>query len=147
MAGNGPPPKAPGKRARKNTDPIATRTIEANPDAQPELPPLRSDSLEWSDRTRAWWEMWGASPLARDFIATDWAELLMAAELYDLYICGRIGVAAELRLRMAQFGATPESRAKLRITLAVADTKEKPKKPSSRERRGALVELHIASGE
>ena len=34
------------------------------------------------------------------------------------------GLTGELRLRVAKFGATPEDRARLRITFAVADSAE-----------------------
>ena len=68
--------------------------------------------------------MWGESPLSADFTATDWSELLDTAVLHARYWKGDVKVAPELRLRVAKFGATPEDRARLRITFAQADEAE-----------------------
>lgn len=63
----------------------------------------------------------GESPLAAEYTETDWAFLMDTAYLHAQYWKGDIKVAAELRLRVAKFGATPEDRARLRIQFAVAD--------------------------
>ena len=150
MAGRGPAPKNPDRRARSNKDPIPLRVIHAEPVSQPELPALmvRADGelrvVDWPDVTREWWQMWADSPLSRDFTSTDWSELRDTARLHALYWLGDKSVAGELRLRVAKFGATPEDRARLRITFAQADEAD-DKRPnhgvSSRARRGALKAL------
>ena len=87
--------------------------------------------------------MWADSPLADDFTSTDWSELLDTATLHARLWMGVASVAPELRLRVAKFGATPEDRARLRITFAQADEAEE-KRPvtwSARERRGSLKAL------
>ena len=150
MAGRGPAPKNPDRRARSNKDPIPLRVIHAEPVSQPELPTLtvRDDGelrvVDWPDVTREWWQMWADSPLSRDFTSTDWSELRDTARLHALYWLGDKSVAGELRLRVAKFGATPEDRARLRITFAQADEAD-DKRPnhgvSSRARRGALKAL------
>lgn len=150
MAGRGPAPKNPDRRARSNKDPIPLRVIHAEPVSQPELPTLmvRDDGelrvVNWPDVTREWWQMWADSPLSRDFTSTDWSELRDTARLHALYWLGDKSVAGELRLRVAKFGATPEDRARLRITFAQADEAD-DKRPnhgvSSRARRGALKAL------
>jgi len=139
MAGRGPAPKQPGRRARANKDPVPLRVIHAEPVAQPELP----DSYEWPARTQAWWRMWAESPLSREFTQTDWDFLLDTAVLHAQFWSGDTKVAPELRLRVAKFGATPEDRARLRITFAQADEAEdrRPAQPSARERRGGLKAL------
>jgi hypothetical protein len=85
--------------------------------------------------------MWAESPLAEEFTATDWSELLDTAVLHGAYWSGELRMAGELRLRVAKFGATPEDRARLRITFAVADEKErgagKPA-PKRRSRKAAV---------
>src|SRR5690625_2470011 len=123
MAGRGPAPKPPHRRAGHSPkDPIALRVIHAEPVDQPDLPALtiRDDgeltSINWPDVTREWWQMWADSPLSAEFTATDWSELRDTARLHALYWLGDKSVAAELRLRVAKFGATPEDRARLRIT-------------------------------
>lgn len=148
MAGRGPAPKDPRKRQRRNADPTALRVIVAEPVAQPELPTLliRVDGdmipVDWPDVTREWWQMWCDSPLSADFTATDWSELRDTARLHALYWLGQTSVAAELRLRVAKFGATPEDRARLRIQFAQADEAEEKRSrtpgQASRSRRGPL---------
>lgn len=152
MAGRGPAPKDPSRRARRNADPVPLRAIEARPCPQPDLPetfPMLVKKgfdtvrveLDWPERTLAWWRMWRDSPLSDDFTETDWSELLDTARLHAEYWSGRTTVASELRLRVAKFGATPEDRARLRIQFATADEadeKRDRKVPSSRERRGPL---------
>ena len=68
--------------------------------------------------------MWRESPLSAEYTETDWSFLLDTAYMHALYWKGDHRVAAELRLRVAKFGATPEDRARLRIQFAVADTLE-----------------------
>ena len=120
MAGRGPQPKDPSKRARRNKQP-EMQVIVSEPVKQPALPKRMPNGEPWPQITRAWWRMWGKDPLAAEFRATDWAELRDAAVLHGAYWTGDIKVAAELRLRMAKFGATQEDRARLRIQYAAAD--------------------------
>lgn len=130
MAGHGPAPKDPSRRARRNSDPVPLRVVVAEPTDQPELPRLmiRDNGavieLDWPDVTREWWQMWADSPLSAEFTATDWSELRDTARLHALFWLGDKSTAAELRLRVAKFGATPEDRARLRIQFAAADEAE-----------------------
>jgi hypothetical protein len=83
--------------------------------------------------------MWGNSKLSSDFTANDWSELLDTAVLHASFWRGDLKLAGELRLRVAKFGATPEDRARLRITFAQADEAEdRSPRSSSRDRRGGL---------
>lgn len=148
MAGRGPAPKEPAKRARTNSDPTALRVITAAPVKQPKLPTKRTTMVEgqpvqidWPAVTKAWWKMWADSPLSAEFTSTDWSELLTTALLHAAVHTGDLKHAAELRLRVAKFGATPEDRARLRIQFAQADEAENaPARAakSARERRGPL---------
>lgn len=132
MAGRGPAPKPSEQRARRNADPGALRVIVAKPVKQPTLPPIwernaktgKRQRVAWPAETRKWWKMWDDSPLSQDFTSTDWAELLITARLHAAVVDGDLKHAAELRLRVAKFGATPEDRARLRITFAAADEGE-----------------------
>lgn len=142
MAGRGPAPKDPDRRARVNAGPTALRVIHAEPTAQPALPTLwiKDEPVEWPEITCEWWAMWSASPLSAEFTATDWSELRDTARLHALFWLGDKAVAPELRLRVAKFGATPEDRARLRITFAAADeAEEKPtRRQGARERYRGL---------
>lgn len=146
MAGHGPAPKPANQRARRNKDTVEQRVIEVSPGAQPDLP----EGVEWHPRTIAWWRMWADSPLASDFTANDWNELLDTALIHTAFWYGDMKSACELRLRVAKFGATPEDRARLRITFASADTAERkahPRPPRRREKGGGVVVPMPAVGE
>ena len=141
MAGHGPPPKDPSQRARRNRAP-EFRVLTADPVDQPALPTVDE---EWPERTRQWWSMWADSPLAAEFTSTDWSELLDTALLHARYWRkpseASTAVAGELRIRVAKFGATPEDRARLKITFAAANDAEDrsgTRQSSSRDRHAGL---------
>lgn len=152
MAGRGPAPKDPNRRARRNSDPVPLRVIVAPPVGQPELPTFMVESdgelseFVWPAVTLDWWRMWGESPLSAEFTASDWSFLIDTALVHAAFWMGQQSVAAELRLRVAKFGATPEDRARLRITFAQADEAEDRRAvgvgtSSARSRRGPLTAL------
>jgi hypothetical protein len=147
MAGRGPAPKDPNRRARTNRDPVATTVLRFELADQPELP----GDIDWHDRTREWWEMWGNSPQAEHFMATDWDFLLDTALMHHaMWSKQQWTLAAEVRLRVAKYGATPEDRARLRMQFAAADEKDAKRPESqrpSRERRGTLHALPTAAGD
>lgn len=115
----GPAPRDPSRRARRNADPIPQTVLKFVPGAQPILPAI--PEYEWHEQTLVWWEMWGQSEIAKTFTAADWQFLLDTARLHTAFWNGVLGTAAELRQRVAKFGATPEDRARLRIFFASAD--------------------------
>jgi hypothetical protein len=117
MAGRGPAPKDPSRRARANHDPIPQTILKFVPGEQPFLPA----DHDWHDQTVVWWRMWGESEIAKTFTAADWQFLLDTARLHTAFWNGALGAAPELRQRVAKFGATPEDRARLRIFFASAD--------------------------
>jgi len=130
MAGRGPAPKDPKRRARTNKEVAQLRVLTITPDRQPALPErfktwtvdgeTVTKEVGWPAGTEQWWQMWDRSPLANDFTETDWSELSIAAFLHAEFMEGNYKLAGELRLRTAKFGATPEDRMRLRITFAQA---------------------------
>lgn len=126
MAGRGPAPKDPEKRARMNKDTVPHTILKFVSGEQPFLPA----DFEWHEATIAWWQMWGRSEIAKTFTEADWFFLLDTARVHTAMWNGFISAAAELRQRVAKFGATPEDRARLRIFFAGAD--------KSDEERGAV---------
>lgn len=99
--------------------------------AQPLAPmPLPDDLLpageQWHPATVRWWERWCESPLAQALPSVDWSELEATAVLHHQYMARRtFNLAAELRLRMAEWGATPAARARLRIQVVDAEVAER----------------------
>lgn len=143
MAGTGPAPKDPNRRARRNKDPVPQTVLEFRPSTQPLLPPFTPlDGEPWPQATIDWWATWGESAQADLMTATDWAFLLDTAVLHALLWRGDKSVAPELRLRVAKFGATVEDRARLRLVFADADERDArrgvPAGGSARERFGDL---------
>ncbi len=140
MGMTGPAPKDPRKRARRNSDPIPHTTIRFEKAEQPPLP----RDVDWHPRTRAWWRIWKESPQAEIFMATDWDFLLDTALMHHaMWSKHQWTLAAEVRARVAKFGATPEDRAKLRMFFADADEKDsrRPAEPPSAVER--FADLHV----
>lgn len=80
----------------------------------PELP----EGFDWPTQTRVWWQHQRENPVAQTFEALDWDFLLDTALLHAAFWNGKLGVADELRQRVAKFGATPEERRRLRVEIA-----------------------------
>ena len=138
MAGRGPAPKDRAELRRRNIlEPMTVVSVDGKVYG-PELP----DTHDWPKATLAWWEIWRKCAQASTFTETDWAFLLDTAVLHADFWLGNRSVAAELRLRAAKFGATPEDRARLKLQVgnppAVASPgRLEPK--SSQERRERLL--------
>lgn len=112
MAGYGPAPKAKPHRGKDNQGLERVHLTEDEEVRGPELP----DDVEWHIRTVCWWETWRRSPQAQILTATDWDFLLDTALMHSaMWTKEQWALAAEVRLRVAKFGATPEDRLRLRI--------------------------------
>ena len=137
MPGRGPVVKPIDRRARgsRSDKGYVIRTVEVKPTPQPDLP----EGINWHVRTLAWWDSWRDSPLAENFTDHEWLYLTETAQIQNQFWNGNMQVAAELRLRAAKFGLTPEDRARLRIQVTTADVVEERAEagrniPSSRGR-------------
>jgi hypothetical protein len=118
MAGHGPAPKPAATRRRRNK-PDLPAPLPVTPDDElrgPELPDVFEEA--WHSRTQAWWLTWRRSAQAQAFTETDWDFLIDTALMHHtMWSKGRWEFAAELRLRAAKFGATPEDRMRLKIQI------------------------------
>lgn len=138
MAGRGPAPKDASRRARTNADPVPQTILRADRCPAPALPAgYRSAAV------RRWWSTWVTSPQAEHFTSTDWQFLLDTLPVVAAFYRGDLKQAAELRLRVAKFGATPEDRARLRMQFAQADEAEgrrpEPASPARERYQGLSV--------
>jgi hypothetical protein len=87
----------------------------------PELP----EGVDWHPRTRQWWAAWQRSPMAALMSDIDWAFMADTALLHSaMWATSSWTMAAEVRLRVAKFGATLEDRQRLRLTWADADERD-----------------------
>lgn len=142
--GVGPPPA--GTKRRRNSDPVEKRTVTVDGELRgPDLPlDVLPDGDVWHARTQAWWLTWRRSAQAQEFTDTDWDFLLDTALMHHvMWAKMRWEFAAELRLRAAKFGATPEDRMRLRLTVQLPGGTPQPEAAPSdavARRRG----LHIA---
>ncbi len=77
--------------------------------------------IEWHPQTKAWWAAWRASPQGTRMVTEpDWHFLLDTALMHhSMWANQRWDFAAEVRLRAAKFGATPEDRLRLKLEVAV----------------------------
>lgn len=130
---NGNMPKEEGDAVNRN--PRVFDRLQLEWDGQirgPALPRGR----KWCKRTKEWWQMWRTSPQSMVMTDSDWEAMLEAALLHNMLwtvkvTVDRNGVAtevplspsemstisAELRRKVAAYGATYEDRAKLRMTV------------------------------
>ncbi|QNJ42028.1 phage terminase small subunit [Streptomyces buecherae] len=114
----GPKPKS--NAVRRNKHPHAQ---ELTPELQPgrELP--RALGIKTAGAKR-FWETWTRAPQTVTWLETDWAELEVTTKLVDAFFQGDTKVAAEIRQRVAKWGATVEDRARLRISVKEPGTDE-----------------------
>ncbi|MHB0899564.1 phage terminase small subunit [Streptomyces californicus] len=136
MAGRGPAPKDPSKRRRRNAAEPETVIVPDDELRGPELPDgvlgvntKTGELTEWHPMTLLWWDTWRRSAQAQTFTDTDWAFLVDTALMHhSMWDKGQWTLAAEVRLRAAKFGATPEDRARLK--LKVDDPTAAPQRPA-----------------
>ena len=134
----GPPPKQMGTKAGHSGNKTPWQVVGLPETPAPELPTyfritdanedgeLVLKRVKYPPETRNWWELWANSPLNDGFTAHDWAYLLEVSVIHAQFWLDidRMKCAAELRQRMANFGATPADRARLRIITVTADNAE-----------------------
>lgn len=128
MGISGPAPKAADQRARRNRDTFAGggKVLVLHRAERQDLPDDLLAREDWHPATRRWWSRWADSVLAKDFTEVEWSELEVAAVCHHRFMVKpSFAMAGELRQRMAKYGATPEDRAKLRLSFADADEKER----------------------
>lgn len=133
----GPAPKPADQRRRRNIDPIPTTVVTPDDVVRgPELPA----GVAWHAQTLKWWETWRRSPQAITFTETDWDFLVDTALLHTAYWSGENN-GAELRHRVAKFGATPEDRLRLRLQIDGEAEGAKSSKSVSSQRRARLLKV------
>lgn len=130
MAGNGPAPSAKRSRAR---DTPTRDTIKS--DGKLGGFPLPDDVLpideetgireEWHPQTVRFWENWRSSPQSTRMMTNpDWDYLLDTALMHHIAWSsgGRNSDRfAEIRIRVAAFGATPADRLRLRLEVEIPE--------------------------
>lgn len=138
-------------RAGAAADRRASMTnVEAEPVKQPTLMTLmgrtnpmrrlawnRNDAqvedAKWHPQTLALWKELGNFPTMQNLQMAQWMMLARAVALDDAALSDPKSFAAEARVRLSQFGVTPDDLTKLRIQFVGADEAERRGKTGSGE--------------
>lgn len=115
MAGQGPAPKDPAQRRRRN-EPARGEWIDLPELEKPVLPtlPRRGARGGWSARTRTAWAQWRRDPATAMFGPSEIAAAIDLAYLHHDWSRGESKLAAEIRIRMDGLGLTPKGKRDLR---------------------------------
>jgi hypothetical protein len=151
MAGRGTP-AAPGSRRYRDAAAAVSILVDGKRrgPALPTYSPFVDSAgkrIPWHPQTRRWWNNWRTSPQAvRMLTDPDWDTLLDAAVLHHRFWNGELGLAGELRLRVAKFGATPEDRARLRVEVGTppVSNEQSPAPTTERSNVSSLAEQRWA---
>src|SRR5690606_24283927 len=118
MAGRGPAPKPAHLRQRRNKK-AGAATLPPEPDESRKPPTLPNpDKRKWHRLTRQWWKRVWQSPMAQEYLPTDFDGLARLALLVDDFhkatnAKDRKELIQEIRLQEARFGLSPVDRARL----------------------------------
>lgn len=120
MPGRGPAPKPEGERVNRRKRQLTTYEVTGEELYGPELPEdVLPAGEDWHPQTRAWWQAMRRYPTMRDALDADWQFLIDTALMHHtMWTKGRWEFAAEIRLRSAKFGVTPEDRRRLGVMIA-----------------------------
>jgi hypothetical protein len=117
MAGRGPAPKERHVRERDDAE-FATLTSTGVLYGDPLPEGVLPDGESWHRQTVALWDSLRQSPLLANEPALGWQFLVDTALMHHtMWSKGRWEFAAEVRLRVAKFGATPEDRMRLKLKI------------------------------
>lgn len=119
-----------------------------------DLPNTAPQGVPWCEQTRKWWHNWRISPQSKLMTATDWDFLLDTAvmhndiwrdrmmqngKLFDgLSPTAKSNFEAEIRQRVAKFGATWEDRQKLQLAINSPLTEEEAEKRVEEQAKSAV---------
>jgi hypothetical protein len=152
MAGIGPAPKDPDRRARRNVGPTPLRTVVTERVEQPALSDILGDvnpiTMDpWLPATLRLWDELKEFPSTDMLRLAQWSLLARAMMLDDMLVSGDPKYASEARLQFQKFGIAPDDVARLRIVFAQADemdSKAKPDGSDARARRANMRNVAIS---
>ena len=98
------------------------------------------DSVDFHPRTIVWWDNWRRSPQAQHMGQVDWDFMVDTAMMHSQMWNGDLKMAAEVRIRVAKFGATPEDRLRLKVQVD-EDLKPEVRTPKAKARRARLLQV------
>lgn len=104
--------------------------------------PKTGENVDWHPATMRWWNHWRKSPQStRMLTQPDWDFLLDTALIHHwMWSKGDFERAGEVRLRVQQFGATPEARQRLRVDVTI-DRPDPTEAPAEAEQTSNVSSL------
>lgn len=134
MAGRGPAPKPTHLRQRTNRK-TGAATLEPGRGAVRKIP--NPDDRVWHPLTLKDWENACKSPMASQWIETDWDGLGRLALLWDeFYKKPNADTLKEIRLQNPAFGLTPLDRSRLQWEIGRSEEAERKRQRPERKRTG-----------
>lgn len=139
MAGRGPAPSGQRSRERDNHkleeieytgelfgEPLPEGMLGEDEDGNP---------IPWHPQTVKWWDSLRRNPLLANEPEIGWQFLMDTALIHNqMWTNRRWEFAAEIRLRVAKYGATPEDRMRLKIKITTpVDKEQKAKAPKAKD--------------
>ena len=158
MPYKGLPPKPEDERINRVPKRFDKTLIETDSEVVvrgPDLPELAPNGQPWTDRTQAFWHVWRTSPQAKLMGPTDWEFMLETAVMHNEFWSPpyqlpngqwkspvassvRANYAAEIRQRVAKFGATWEDRQKLQLMIETPQGEAEAEKRLEEDAKNAV---------
>lgn len=136
MAGRGPAPKGTRSRDRDN-DTVAQHEVTGKLHGKPLPKGVLPRGEEWHPQTVELWNSLRRFPTMQDEPALGWQFLIDTALMHHTMWTHQVWqFAAEIRLRLAKYGATPEDRMRLKIKVVVP-----PKAPPKKAAAGTVTRI------
>lgn len=127
-----------GSMLKFEREPVPQPTLE---DLLGEVNPMTAEP--WQSPTLELWDELGEFPTTSNLQLPQWMLLARAVAVDDASLTDPKTYAAEARIRLSQFGVTPDDLLKMRISIVAADEAERrgrtpnaPEQQSSRDRFG-----------
>lgn len=151
MPYKGLPPKPEDERVNKIPKRFDKTFIESDEEEVlrgPDLPEIVG--VRWCKQTQEWWHVWRTAPQSKLMGSTDWQYMLECAIAHNEIFRTRspkeralagttlIGLLAELRQRVAKYGATWEDRQKLQLQIDVPQSKEEQEARIKQDAKSAV---------
>lgn len=113
----GPAPKMERIRERDTNRRLSEFTV-LHADGVAYGPELPAGIIDWPQQTLDFWETLRTDAAASTWSPLDWRYLQDVALLHADLWSGNPKVAAEIRLRLSQFGVTPDARQRMRLLIS-----------------------------